>query len=148
MPFGLMWSGTDVAVVSKPLLAECADARRPAGISVFRETTHDSSVGDRIQFTAPDKSLAVANRDLAVIESITPNGQMSARLDNKRQIEFNAAEHRHSRFGYVAVSRASHPATIFTDDANRLGRQLSTEVSKTSALEIDQSHSIDQGMSV
>jgi len=42
-----------------------------------------------------------------------------------------------SRFGYVAVSRASHEATIFTDDISRLGQQLSTEISKTPALEID-----------
>ena len=42
-----------------------------------------------------------------------------------------------SRFGYVAVSRASHEATIFTDDVMRLGQRLSSEVSKTSALEID-----------
>jgi conjugative relaxase-like TrwC/TraI family protein len=156
------------------------DARRLAGVSAFRETTHDFSVGDRIQFTAPDKQLGVANRDLAVIESISPDGRISARLDNNRGIEFNAAEHRHfdhgyavtshsaqgltaervlvhtdtgvhpdllsSRFGYVAVSRASHEATIFTDDASRLGQQLSTEVSKTAALEINQSVAIGQGL--
>ena len=33
------------------------------------------SVGDRIQFTAPDKSLGVANRDLAAVESISPDGR-------------------------------------------------------------------------
>jgi conjugative relaxase-like TrwC/TraI family protein len=147
------------------------DARRLAGVSVFRETTHDFSVGDRIQFTAPDKQLGVANRDLAMIESISPDGKIAARLDDNRQIEFNSTEHRHfdhgyavtshsaqglttervlihadtgvhpdllsSRFGYVAVSRASHEATIFTDDVTRLGQQLSSEVSKTSALELD-----------
>ena len=55
-----------------------------------------------------------------------------------------------SRFGYVAVSRASHEATIFTDDVNRLGQQLSSEVSKTPALEID--HNVfparNQGMGI
>jgi hypothetical protein len=30
-------------------------------------------VDDRIQFTAPDRSLGVANRDLAAIESVTPD---------------------------------------------------------------------------
>ena len=43
-----------------------------------------------------------------------------------------------SRFGYVAVSRASHEATIFTDDANRLNQRIGTEVSKSSALKLEQ----------
>ena len=48
------------------------DPRRLTGVSVSREIDREFSVGDRIQFTAPDKSLGVANRDLAVIESISP----------------------------------------------------------------------------
>jgi ATP-dependent exoDNAse (exonuclease V) alpha subunit len=125
------------------------DPRRLTGVSVYQEIDREFSVGDRVQFTAPDKSLGVANRDLATIEAIHPDGRLSARLDNNRQIEFNAIEHRHldhgyavtshssqgltaervlvhadtnvhpdllnSRFGYVAISRASHEATLFTD---------------------------------
>ena len=158
------------------------DPRRLAGVSVYRKAVHEFSIGDRIQFTAPDKMLGVANRDLAVIEFIAADGRITARLDNNRQIGFNAAEHRHfdhgyavtshssqgltcervlihadtsvhpdllsSRFGYVAVSRASHEATIFTDNVSRLSRQLSTEISKSSALEIQQSLSIGQGISI
>lgn len=148
------------------------DPRRLTGVSVFREIDRDFSVGDRIQFTAPDKSLGVANRDLAAIESISPDGHISARLDNNRPIEFDAQEHRHfdhgyavtshssqgltaervlvnadtgvhpellnSRFGYVSISRASHEATLFTDNTAKLIPQLSTDLSKTSALEISQ----------
>jgi conjugative relaxase-like TrwC/TraI family protein len=154
------------------------DPRRLAGVSVYREVVYEFSVGDRIQFTAPDKSLGVVNRDLAVIESIAPDGRISARLDNNRRIGFDPVEHRHfdhgyavtshsaqgltaervlvnadtgvhpdllnSRFGYVAVSRASHEAAVFTDDLNRLGQQLGTEVSKTSALAISQVPSVAQ----
>jgi ATP-dependent exoDNAse (exonuclease V) alpha subunit len=146
------------------------DPRRLTGVSVYREIDREFSVGDRIQFTAPDKSLGVANRDLAAIESIAPDGRISARLDNNRQIEFNAKEHRHfdhgyavtshssqgltaervlvnadtgvhpdllnSRFGYVSISRASHEATLFTDDVPSSARKLSADVSKTSALEL------------
>lgn len=156
------------------------DPRRLSGVSVYREAMHDFAVGDRIQFTAPDKQLGVANRDLAIIESIAPDGRISARLDDNREIQFNAAEHRHfdhgyavtshsaqgltadrvlihadtsvhpdllsSRFGYVAVSRASHEATIFTDDATRLAQLLGTEVTKTAALEVNQVMSIGQGL--
>jgi conjugative relaxase-like TrwC/TraI family protein len=155
------------------------DPRRLTGVSVYREIDREFSVGDRIQFTAPDKALGVANRDLAAVESISPDGRISARLDNDRQIEFDATEHRHfdhgyavtshssqgltaervlvnadtgvhpdllnSRFGYVAISRASHEATLFTNDLAKLSPQLSADVSKTSALEI-QSTSIAQGI--
>ena len=52
------------------------DPRRLTGVSVYREVAHEFSVGDKIQFTAPDKTLSVANRDLAVIESVRPDGQI------------------------------------------------------------------------
>jgi conjugative relaxase-like TrwC/TraI family protein len=158
------------------------DPRRLTGVSVYREIEREFSVGDRIQFTAPDKSLGVANRDLATIEAIHPDGRLSARLDNNRQIEFSASEHRHfdhgyavtshssqgltaervlvhadssvhpdllnSRFGYVSISRASHQATLFTDDIAKLGPQLRADVSKTSALEINQAPSVAQGLGI
>ena len=73
------------------------DPRRLVGVSVYREVAHEFSPGDRIQFTAPDKSLGVANRDLAIIESIAPDGRISARLDNNREVEFDPVEHRHFR---------------------------------------------------
>jgi ATP-dependent exoDNAse (exonuclease V) alpha subunit len=156
------------------------DPRRLTGVSVYQEIERELSVGDRIQFTAPDKSLGVANRDMAAIEAIHPDGRLSVRLDNNRQIEFDPNEHRHldhgyavtshssqgltaervlvhadtsvhpdllnSRFAYVSISRASHEATLFTDDLAKLGPQLGAEVSKTSALEINQASSIAQGI--
>ena len=156
------------------------DPRRLTGVSVYREVAHEFSVGDRIQFTSPDKSLGVANRDLALIDSIGPDGYISARLDNGRHIEFDAGAHRHfdhgyavtshsaqgltaervlinadtgvhpdllnSRFGYVAVSRASHEATIFTNDASKMGHQLEAQVTKTSAVEIAQTIPAGHGL--
>ncbi|MGA9041353.1 MAG: MobF family relaxase [Terriglobales bacterium] len=152
------------------------DPRRLTGVSVYREIEREFSVGDRIQFTAPDKSLGVANRDLATIESIHPDGRLAARLEDGHQMEFNAGKHRHfdhgyavtshssqgltaqrvlvhadskvhpdllnSRFAYVSISRASHEATLFTDDIAKLRPQLGADVSKTSALEIHQPSSI------
>jgi ATP-dependent exoDNAse (exonuclease V) alpha subunit len=67
--------------------------------------------GDRIQFTAPDKSLGVANRDLATIDAIHLDGRVSVRLDNNRQIEFNASEHRHFDHGYAVTSHSSQGLT-------------------------------------
>ena len=87
------------------------DPRRLLGVSVYREVTHDFSAGDRIQFTAPDKQLGIANRDLAVIESISPDGRIAALLDHKQQIEFNAPEHRHFDHGYAITSHSAQGLT-------------------------------------
>ncbi len=51
-----------------------------------------------------------------------------------------------SRFGYVSVSRASHEATIFTNDAAKLGQQLGTEITKSAALELAPNQSVDRGL--
>jgi hypothetical protein len=53
-----------------------------------------------------------------------------------------------SRFAYVSISRASHEATLFTDDMAKLGPQLGADVSKTSALEINRTSSITQGIGI
>jgi conjugative relaxase-like TrwC/TraI family protein len=87
------------------------DPRRLAGVSVYREVTHAFSVGDHIQFTAPDKQLGVANRDLAFIESIGPGSHIAARLDNERRIEFSAEEYRHFDHGYAITSHSSQGLT-------------------------------------
>src|SRR5258708_14490005 len=62
------------------------DPRRLTGVNVYREVAHEFSAGDRIQFTAPDKSIGVANRDLAIVESIRPDGHIAALLDNGHQM--------------------------------------------------------------
>jgi conjugative relaxase-like TrwC/TraI family protein len=41
-----------------------------------------------------------------------------------------------TRFAYVSVSRASHDARIYTNDAGTLGERLSTDVTKTSAIDL------------
>jgi ATP-dependent exoDNAse (exonuclease V) alpha subunit len=87
------------------------DPRRLTGVSAYREAIHEFATGDRIQFTAPDKQLGVANRDLATIETIAMDGRMSVRLDDKRQIEFDPAEHRHFDHGYAVTSHSAQGLT-------------------------------------
>ncbi len=87
------------------------DPRRLTGVSVFQEVAREFSVGDRIQFTAPDKSIGVANRDLAAIEVVAADGRISAHLDNNRRIEFNAQERRHFDHGYAVTSHSSQGLT-------------------------------------
>jgi conjugative relaxase-like TrwC/TraI family protein len=84
-------------------------ARQPGDTGIEAGTLQ--GVGDRIQFTAADKHLSVANRDLAVIESISSAGRIAVRLDGNRQIEFNTAEHRHFDHGYAVTSHSAQNLT-------------------------------------
>jgi hypothetical protein len=149
------------------------DPARLLGISAYRELEREFGVGDRISFTAPDRELGVANRDLGTIEHIDRDGHLSIRMDNGKSVSFDPAEMRHldhgyavtshssqgltadrvlvnidrdvhpelinSRFAYVSVSRASHDAQIFTNDAATLAENLSREVSKVSAIDFGKS---------
>ena len=150
------------------------DPRRLTGVSVYREVTHQFSVGDRIQFTAPDRALDVANRDLGTLQQIDEHGKMTVCMDGRKEhtVAFDPRETRHfdhgyavtshssqgltaerilvnmdtavhpdlinSRLAYVSVSRASHDARIYTNDAAGLGEKLSQDVCKTTALDLTQ----------
>jgi ATP-dependent exoDNAse (exonuclease V) alpha subunit len=46
-----------------------------------------------------------------------------------------------SRFAYVSVSRASHDAQIYTNDAASLAESLSRDVSKASAIDFGKAQS-------
>jgi conjugative relaxase-like TrwC/TraI family protein len=145
---------------------------RLRGISAYREIEREFAVGDRLQFTAPNKELGVANRDLGTIQRIGETGRITVRMDgdNDKTVTFDPAEMRHfdhgyavtshssqgltservlvnmdtnvhpelinTRFAYVSVSRASHDARIFTNDAASLSENLSRDVSKASALDL------------
>jgi len=145
------------------------DPARLFGISAYQELEQEFSVGDRLSFTAPDRKLGVANRDLGTVERIDRDGHLSVRMDGGKSVSFNATEMRHfdygyavtsyssqgltservlvnmdtkvhpelisQRFAYVSVSRASHDAQIFTNDAANLAESLSRDVSKASAID-------------
>jgi conjugative relaxase-like TrwC/TraI family protein len=151
------------------------DPSRLRGISAYREIEREFSVGDRLQFTAPNRELRVANRDLGAIEQISRDGQLTVRMDNGKSVSFDGDRMRHfdhgyavtshssqgltaervlvnidtavhpelinSRFAYVSISRASHDAHIYTNNAASLGDDLSRDVSKTAALDFTKSHS-------
>jgi conjugative relaxase-like TrwC/TraI family protein len=147
------------------------DPSRLRGISAYREIEHNFALGDRLQFTAPNRELGVANHDLGTIHKIDESGNITLRMDGDREktITFDPREMRHfdhgyavtshssqgltservlvnmdtdihpelinRRFAYVAVSRASHDAQIFTNDAAKLAENLSQDVSKAAAVD-------------
>ncbi|MGD0445790.1 MAG: MobF family relaxase [Edaphobacter sp.] len=158
------------------------DPSRLRGISAYREMEREFSVGDRLQFTAPNRELRVANRDLGTIEQIGRDGQLAIRMDNGKTVSFDGDQMRHvdhgyavtshssqglsaervlvnidtdvhpelinSRFAYVSISRASHEAHIYTNNAASVGDDLSRDVSKTAAVDFTkaQSNAPEQSM--
>jgi len=99
------------------------DPKRLRGVSVYREIEREFAAGDRIQFTTPDKRLQVANRDLATIETISPHGEICARLDDGRSVAFSNRDNRHFDHGYAVTSHSSQGLT-----ANRVLVNVDTSV--------------------
>jgi conjugative relaxase-like TrwC/TraI family protein len=148
------------------------DPARLRGISAYREIERDFAVGDRVQMTAPNRDLQVANRDLGTLKSFDSDGRITLRMDSGKDVSYDPKEMRHfdhgyavtshssqgltsqralvnmdtevhpelinGRFAYVSMSRASHDAQIFTNDATNLAERLNSDVSKTSALDFGQ----------
>jgi conjugative relaxase-like TrwC/TraI family protein len=162
------------------------DPSRLRGIAAYREIERDFAIGEKIQFTAPQRDLHVANRDLGTIEHIEEDGKISVRMDGTKDriVRFDASEMRHfdhgyavtshssqgltservlvnmdtevhpelinNRFAYVSVSRASHDAQIYTNDAASLTASLSLDVSKASAVTFGNAanNSMQQGLAL
>ena len=87
------------------------DPRRQMGVSVYREQERAFSVGDRIQFTAPNQELKIANRELGSIERISPNGAMTLKLENGREMSFDPQRHPHLDHGYAVTSYSGQGQT-------------------------------------
>ncbi len=87
------------------------DPRRQMGVSVYREQEKAFSVGDRIQFTAPNHELKIANRDLAIVENVAPDGAMRLKLDSGRSMDYDPQRHPHLDHGYAVTSYSSQGQT-------------------------------------
>ena len=88
------------------------DPRRLQGVNVYKREERHFAVGDKIQFTAPFKKLAIPNRTLACIEGMEPEGNIQLRLDTGRTIRFNLREHAHLDYGYAMTSYTSQGQTV------------------------------------
>jgi len=87
------------------------DPRRQMGVSVYRADEKAFSVGDRIQFTAPNQELKIANRELASIENIGTNGSVRLKLDSGRNVEVGVHGFPHIDHGYAVTSHSSQGQT-------------------------------------
>jgi conjugative relaxase-like TrwC/TraI family protein len=88
------------------------DPRRLRGVHVFREVEREFATGDRIQMTAPNKELGVANRDLGTITEMK-DGQISVRMDGKKErtISFDPSAFRQFDHGYAVTSHSAQGLT-------------------------------------
>jgi hypothetical protein len=66
---------------------------------------------DRIQFTAPNQELKIANRELGNIERISPNGAMTFKLESGREMSFDPQRHPHLDHGYAVTSYSGQGQT-------------------------------------
>jgi conjugative relaxase-like TrwC/TraI family protein len=87
------------------------DPKRLSGVTVYQRVERQFSIADRLQFTAPNKQLGIANRELGTIEKISPDGAMSLALEDGRKIELHAASHPHLDHGYAVTSHSAQGLT-------------------------------------
>ena len=102
------------------------DPRRLRGVNVFREVEREFAKGDRIQFTAPNKGLGIANRDLGTAVTLE-NGKLTLQMDGRsaRIVQFDSQEFRQFDHGYALTSHSSQGLT-----ARRVLAHIDTDTSR------------------
>ena len=87
------------------------DPRRHTGVSVYRDEQRAFSVGDRVQFTAPNQDLRIANREFGTITAIDESGRMAIRLESGRDLQIHPHRHPHLDHGYAVTSYSGQGQT-------------------------------------
>jgi hypothetical protein len=104
------------------------DPKRLHGVTLYRETARAFAVGDRIQFTAPDRARGVANRALGTISAVQSSGQLELAMDSGRRVTLPPGARRHLDYGYAVTSHSSQGHTtdrvLVHVDTDRLGATL------------------------
>lgn len=87
------------------------DPKRLSGVTVYESVERQFATGDRIQFTAPNKQLRVANRELGIVDRIAPDASISVILEDGKNVELNATAHPHFDLGYAVTSHSAQGLT-------------------------------------
>jgi len=86
---------------------------RAYGVQVYQRAERVFAEGERVQFTAPWKSKAIANRETGTLEQVFEKGDAVLRLDKDgRRVRFNLSEMRHLDYGYAVTSFSSQGTTV------------------------------------
>jgi len=78
--------------------------------TVYREERREIAVGERIQFTAPNKDQGIRAGSLATVEKIAENGALTVKQDSGRRVELDPAKARHIEHGYAVDGSKAVPA--------------------------------------
>ena len=122
------------------------DPRRLEGVKIYRPADRELAVGDRVQFTASDPKIHVANRQLATIEKIEKGNaiegrdatekigradsqsRLHLRLDAGRAVSLKTDQPVHLDYGYAVTSHSSQGQTadrvLVHIDTERGGERL------------------------
>jgi hypothetical protein len=93
--------------------------------TVYREEERDLAVGDRIQFTAPDRENRIRLGDFATIDRIAEDNALSVRLDNGKIVELNPEKTRYIDYGYAVgtTKNLSADRVLLTGESGQLADQ-------------------------
>jgi ATP-dependent exoDNAse (exonuclease V) alpha subunit len=64
-----------------------------------------------VQFTAPNRDLQIANRDLGTLTSLDNDKRITLRMDSGKDASFDPREMRHFDHGYAVTSHSSQGLT-------------------------------------
>ena len=87
------------------------DPSRLRGISAYKEIEREFAIGDRVQLTAPNRDLNLANRDLGTLKSFDDDGRVTLRMDSGKDVSFDPRVMRHFDHGYAVTSHSSQGLT-------------------------------------
>ena len=87
------------------------DPSRLRGVAAYREIEREFAIGDRVQLTAPNRDLQVANRDLGTLENFDDAGRITLLMDSGKNVSFDPREMRHFDHGYAVTSHSSQGLT-------------------------------------
>jgi ATP-dependent exoDNAse (exonuclease V) alpha subunit len=104
------------------------DPRRLQGVTLYEEVERAFGEGDRVEFTAPNPELRVANRELGTIKKIDAGGNLQVNLDSGRAVAFKIQENPHLDYGYAVTSHSSQGQTadrvLIHVDTEKAGEKL------------------------
>jgi len=103
------------------------DPKRLYGVNVFEERSRDFSLGERVQFTAANRDLGIANRDLGTITALAEH-TITVRMDGQSvgEVTFDPTEFRKLDHGYAVTSHSSQGLT-----ADRVIANIDTDSSRS-----------------
>jgi ATP-dependent exoDNAse (exonuclease V) alpha subunit len=113
------------------------DPRRQQGVTLYRQEERRFSLGDRVQFTAPNYFQKMANREFGTIKGIDQSGNLRVLMDSGREKAFNLEQFPHLDHGYAVTSYSSQGQTanrvlIHIDSENAHRQLLNTRMAYVS----------------